>query len=386
MARVLILGGGFAAISAAETLAAAVGNEHEIMIVSKSPEFIFYPGIVPMVFGDFEPAEIRFDLLPKLAERNIRFIQGEVRTINTRHRTVAVSGDRMDSTIGFDHLLVAVGRRLAVGAVPGLSDHAHGLLSIEDALKFREAIAAFESGSIVVGLCPDASLPVPVCESALALAERFEQQMKNGDVTITVVVPGTLEKAFAGAALFRDIESELDRKRIRLVPDFAVTRVEEDRVFSVLGASVEHDLLMLMPPFGGQLSLKNLGPVTDVSGFAKVNALMQVADLAGVYAAGEIVSQPGPKFGYMAMRQGKVAAANIIAELKGEKPSTEYVHKIAWAISEKYTDPIFFHYGFWDETLEDFDENALLGMAGRLRDRYGPLRLDGARDVFATVP
>jgi NADH dehydrogenase FAD-containing subunit len=113
---------------------------------------------------------------------------------------------------------------------------------------------------------------------------------------------------------------------------------------------------------------------------------MQVADLDGVYAAGEIVSQPGPKFGYMAMRQGKVAAANILAELNGEKPSTEYVHKIAWAISEKYTDPIFFHYGFWDETLEDFDENALLGMAGRLRDRYGPLRLDGAPDVFATVP
>ena len=385
MARILILGGGFAAISAAETLASAVGSEHEIVLISKSEDFTFFPAIVPMVFGDFRPEEIRYDLRPKLAERNIQFLRGDVRAINTHRKTVEVVGDRFDCTIGYDYLLVAVGRRLADGAIPGLFEHAHNLLGVDAAMKFKEAMAAFKTGSIVVGLCPGASLPVPVCESALALAEQFETDIKRGDVSLTVVVPATIEKAFAGAALFRDIEDEFDRKGIRLVSDFAVTSVDESHITSAQGATLHYDLLMLMPPFGGQLSLRNLGPVTDVSGFARVDALMRVKDLEGVYAAGEIVSMPGPKFGYMAIRQGKVAAANILAELRGEEPSVEYRHRTAWAISDKYTDPVFFHYGFWDDTLDDFDEDALLGMAKTVREKYGPIKTSGLQTSFPIV-
>ena len=383
MAKVLIIGGGFAAITAAETLAASAGDEHEITVVSKSPDFTFYPAIVPMVFGDFRPDEIRFDLGGKLAERNIRFVQGEVRAIDIKGRTVEVAADERVSTLSFDYLLVAVGRRLVTGNVPGLADYAHNLLSVDAALKFKEAISAFESGSIVVGLCPGATLPVPVCESALALAKRFETEMTRGDVSVTVVVPTTLDQAFEGAALFRDVEDEFDRKGIRLVSDFAVTRVDADRISSALGASLNYDLLMLIPPFAGHLSLTNLGTVANVSGFANVNSLMQVDGLDRIYAAGDIVATSGPKFGYMAMRQGKVAAVNILEEICGEQPSVEYIHKIAWAIGEKYTDPVFFHYGFWDETLEDFDENALLGMARKMRDRYGPVKVPGNEDRFA---
>lgn len=383
MARIVILGGGFAAISAAEALASAAGGEHEIILISKSREFIFFPAIVPMVFGDFQPEEIRFDLRLKLAQHSVEFVEGDVTAINTKSRTVEVTGDRMDLTIGFDFLVVAVGRRLAAANVPGLFKHAHHLLSVDAALKFKEAISTFESGSIVVGLCPDASLPVPVCETALALGERFAKEIRRGDVSLSVVVPTTLENAFAGTALFRDVEDEFDRAGIGLVSDFAVTTVEKKRIVSALGDSVDYDLLMLIPPFSGQLSLRNYGAVTDISGFAKVNSLMQVTGLDRVYAAGEIVSMPGPKFGYMAMRQGRVAAANILAELNGKAPTIEYSHKPAWAIAKKYTDPVFFHYGFWDETLVDFDESALFGMAKRMRDRYGHIKPDAENYLAA---
>ena len=383
MARILILGSGFAAISAAEMLASAVGNEHEIMLVSNRMEFTFFPAIVPMVFGDFQREEITFGLGPMLAEHGINFLKGDVRAINTKSRTVDVSSERMNFTIGYDFLVVAVGRRLAAVNVPGLSEHAHHLLSVDAAMKFKEAISNFESGKIVVGLCPDASLPIPVCESALALADRFKKQIKRGEISLSVVVPTTLEKAFAGTALFRDIDGEFDRNGIRLVSDFAVTKVEEFRIHSAQGSSLDYDLLMLIPPFSGQLALQNTGPVTDVSGFAKVNSLMQVAGLEHVYAAGEIVSMPGPKFGYMAMRQGRVAAANILAELNGDVPTTEYIHRPAWTIAEKYTHPIFFHYGFWDETLDDFNENAFFGMARKIRDHYGPINVPEAEGYHA---
>lgn len=373
MAKIIILGGGFAAISAAETLASAVDAGHEITLVSKSPELTFFPGIVPMVFGDLEPGDIRADLRRPLAERNIKFVQGEVRGINTVHRTVTVGQDRIDSSLDFDYLVLAMGPRVAADQVAGLFENAHHLLTIDAAIKFKHAIAAFKSGAIVVGLCPEACLPVPVCESALGLAKKFEREIRKGDVSVTVIVPETLEKAFAGSALFRDIEGEFDRRGIRLIEEFAVTQVEDSEIVSAMGATIGFDLAMLVPPFVSQLSLRSSGPVTDVLGFARVNTHMQVAGLDRVFAAGDITALPGPKFGYMAMRQGRVAALNILAELRSEAPSEEYTHKIAWAVGEKYSDPVFFHYGFWDDTLDDFDEDALFGLAKNLRERYGPI-------------
>jgi sulfide:quinone oxidoreductase len=383
MARILILGGGFAAISAAETLTSAIGDGHEITLVSKNPDFTFFPAIVPMVFGDFAPEDIRFDLRPRLAARGINFVQGEVRAINTRLRTVEVSEDRIDITLPFDYMIMAIGPRIVAGQVPGLFQYAHHLVTVEAAIKFKEAVSEFKSGAIVVGLCPNGTLPVPVCESAVALAEKFKLEITHGDISVSVVFPSTFEKAFAGSTLFRNMEATFESKGIRLVSDFPVTQVDEGEIASASGESLKYDLLMLMPPFASQLSLRNLGPVTDFSGFARVNSFMQVTGAHRIYAAGDIVSLPGPKFGYMAIRQGKVAALNILSELKGEAPAVEYRHKIEWAIAEKYTDPVFFHYGFWDDTLEDFDENALFGMAKEVRRLYGPVKRTDAEIDYA---
>ncbi|MEP7147535.1 MAG: FAD-dependent oxidoreductase [Acidobacteriota bacterium] len=385
MANILILGGGFAAISAAETLASELGAAPEITVISKSADFTFLPAIVPLVFSDFAPEEIRFDLRPRLAERGIRFVQGEVRAINTRRRRVEVSREGIDCTFTFDYLVMAIGPRVVPERVPGLMDHAHQLNTVDAAIKFKDAVSRFEHGSIVVGLCPDATLPVPVCESAVALAGRFSEKIKNGDISVTVVFPSSLENAFAGSNLFRNLEATFDRKGIRLVSDFPVTEVGESEIFSASGGSIKYDLLMLIPSFASQLSRLNDGPETDLSGFAHVNALMQVAGAERVYAAGDIIALPGPKFGYMAMRQGEVAALNILAEVKGEKPAAEYRHKIEWAIGEKYTDPVFFHYGIWDETLDDFDENALFGMARMMRDRYGQIKVTEAENYLAAT-
>ncbi len=375
MARILILGGGFAAVAAAETLSDSAGDKHEITLVSNNHDFTFFPALVPLVFGDFKPEEIHFDMRPKLAERNIRFVEGEVLGIEPDLRTVRVRGDDIEGFIHFDYLVLAMGRRLATEKTPGFFEYAHHLLGVGPALKFKEAIANFSSGSIVVGLCPQALLPVPVCETALALAKRFASRIAAREVSVTAVFPCMLEKAFAGSTLFRDIEGEFEGNGVRLVSDFAVDQISDHEIVSTLSSRLEYDLLMLVPPFRGQSLLHRLAPLTDAEGFAQVNELMQIKGFEHIYAAGDVVALPGPRFGYMAMRQARVAASNITAQLRNEEPTTEYSHKIAWAIGEKYTDPVFFHYGFWDETLDDFDENAFFGMAKSIRDRYGPVKV-----------
>jgi sulfide:quinone oxidoreductase len=62
MARVLILGGGFGGVVAAEALAQQLGAEHQITLISRSSRFVFYPALVRLAFGKCESDDVSFDL------------------------------------------------------------------------------------------------------------------------------------------------------------------------------------------------------------------------------------------------------------------------------------------------------------------------------------
>ena len=62
MANVLILGGGFGGVVAAERLAQQLSAEHHLTLVSRSRNFVFYPALVRLAFGKCEPADVSFDL------------------------------------------------------------------------------------------------------------------------------------------------------------------------------------------------------------------------------------------------------------------------------------------------------------------------------------
>ena len=80
MAKVLILGGGFAGVVAAERLAEQLGDEHQITLVSRSRQFVFYPALVRLAFGKSELADVSFDLRKTLLNRRINFIEASCST------------------------------------------------------------------------------------------------------------------------------------------------------------------------------------------------------------------------------------------------------------------------------------------------------------------
>jgi hypothetical protein len=47
--------------------------------------------------------------------------------------------------------------------------------------------------------------------------------------------------------------------------------------------------------------------------------------------------------GHMAVRQGEVAAANLIAEIAGREPVAQYVHEMKLVIDEGGHESIFLH-------------------------------------------
>ena len=373
MAKVVILGGGFGGLIAAERLSASLDSTHQITLVSPNRDFIFYPSLVRLAFGECDREDITFDLRRKLNDAKVHFVCGEMLGINPMAKTVAVTGDEFKGEISYDFLIIATGRRLATEKVNGFFEYAHHLLGVKAALKFGDAVNSFDGGSIVVGMCPHALLPVPVCEAAFALARKFESKIRNGEVTLKVLFPDSLETVFGGASLHRELEASFRHHGINVLYDVPITGISEDEVTSSLGHLIHHDLLMLVPPFRGNAALRGLG-ITDDFDFVKVDENLRVPTLGQVYAVGDITNFFGPKLAHMAVRQADVAAANIRAEIEGRRPTEDYYHEIAMVIDAGGADSIYVRYGVTDERQYGVRKGRLWGLAKSTHDRLWQAR------------
>lgn len=368
MANILILGGGFGGLVAAERLAASLDKSHRITLVAPNQKFTFYPALVHLAFGECDASDITFDLRSKLEDVGVRFVQGEMLRIHADRRTVDIAGDDLNGEIAYDYVVLAPGRRLATEKVPGFFEYASHLLGVNAALKFGDRVRDFREGTIVVGGCPDGRLPVPICETAFALARRFENEMRDGRVRIKVIFPESLEAAFGGASLHKQLESAFQRHNITVHYDIPIAEISETDMISSTGHKIAYDLLMLVPPFRGQAILRGLG-ITDDQDFVRVDGMMRVHDLANAYAVGDVVAFTGPKFAHMAVRQAETAAENLIATLEGRQPDTEYYHEIATVIDAGGGDSIYLHYGIWDDALYRLKQGHFWGWAKDIHDK-----------------
>lgn len=368
MAKVLILGGGFGGVVAAERLAQQLGDEHQITLVSRSRNFVFYPALVRLAFGKCARKDVSFDLRNAMLHRRVNFIEAEVARIDPFDRKVIIAHGEVEGNLPFDYLVFALGRRLATERIKGFFEHAHHLLNVDKALQFGKAISNFHEGHALIGQCEGSRLPVPVYEAAFALARRLEERGERERVRITVVSPDGL-----GAKLGDKAENALNEAlaahQIELLREFPITTVNKNSVSTGQGHSVGFDLLMLMPPFQGSSAASYMG-ITDRAGYVNVDWTMRVPGHEGIYAIGDCVNFDGPKMGHMAVRQGEVAAANLAAEIDGHEPVSHYSHEMKLVIDEPGGDSIYLHKEIWTEEPETVREGPFWSWAKRVQQKY----------------
>ena len=369
MARVLILGGGFGGVTAAEALAHQLGEENQITLVSRSKRFVFYPALVRLAFGKCEPDDISFDLRRSLTNRRINFIEGEIARLDLDEREAIVAHGDVEGRIPYDYLVYALGRRLATEYIDGFFDHAHHLLDLEGALAFGEAVRNLFEGRIVIGQCPDARLAVPVYETAFALSKWLKENANRDAVRITVVSPGTIESEFGDAKVSALIHQALVREGIEFLPDFPVTRVGADFVSSADGRELSCNLAMLLPPFRGSSPASHVG-LTDKDGYINVDWTMKAVSAERIYAVGDCVNFPGPKMGHMAVNQAQVAAANVAAEIAGHQVVSHYDHEMMIVLDVVDGDSIYFHKNLWSDDPASLKHGRFWSWAKRTHEKY----------------
>lgn len=368
MAKVLILGGGFGGVVAAERLAEQLGDEHQITLVSRSRQFVFYPALVRLAFGKCQPADVSFDLRHSLLNRKVNFIEAEVARIDPFDRIVTIAHGEVAGQIGYDYLVFALGRRLATERIPGFYEHAHHLLNADKAIKFGKAIQRFKEGRAVFGQCPGARLPVPVYESAFALARQLEETGERENVRITVVSPGTLESELGDLGAAASLRKAFATHQIELLQDVNITSLTEDSAITTRDA-INFNLIMLVPPFCGSSAASHTG-ITSDDGYINVAWTMRVIGHERLYAVGDCVNFEGPKMGHMAVRQAEVAAANLAAEIDGHEPVSRYQHEMRFVIEGFGSDSLYLHKDLWTDDPATVRQGRFWSWAKRVQKRY----------------
>lgn len=368
MARVVILGGGFGGVVAAERLAAQLSDENQITLVSRSRNFVFYPALVRLAFGKCEREDVSFDLRGAMLNRRVNFIEAEVAHIDPFQKSVTIAHGEVEGKLGYDYLVFALGRRLATERIRGFYEHAHHLLNVDKAIKFGNAIKTFKEGRAVFGQCDGARLPIPVYESAFAMARLLKEKGQRERVRITVISPSTLESELGDQAAAAALRKAFTAQQIEFLPNLSIESLTEDSVITATDR-INFNLLMLVPPFRGS-SAASYVAITNAEGYINVDSTMRVIGHPGLYAVGDCVNFDGPKMGHMAMRQAEVAAVNLAAEIEGHEPVAHYQHEMRFVIEGVGSDGLYLRKDLWADEPAAVSQNRFWNWAKRVQQKH----------------
>lgn len=323
--RILILGGGTGGLVTANKLRKAVSSEHEIILIDRNQNHVFYPSFLWMMSGQRKKEQIQKPL-SILERKGIKFINDNVSGIELNNRTVLVSGAKL----AFDYLIVALGANTFPETIPGFQEEALNLYDLSGVEKIRERIKSFNKGKAVVLVTSTPfKCPAAPYEAALILSEYFARAKRNVDTEIITPEPFPMPVAGEGAGTM--VIAMLQSRGIRFTPQHQMTRIEPSKKEIVFnnGETSSYDLLIGIPPHGVPSFLKG-SPLLGESGWIKANPKTLETDFTNIYAIGDVTSiplaikKPLPKAGVFAHFQADVVAHNIAAEINGNTSRKEF--------------------------------------------------------------
>lgn len=121
MAKVVVIGAGFAGQTAALYLGRALGAGHEITVVNRIKDFSYVPSWVWVGIGRMPVEKTLFPLEPVHRKFGVRFVHGRATEVRVDEKVVVVERDGGgQATIGYDYLLIATGPKLDFAGTEGL--------------------------------------------------------------------------------------------------------------------------------------------------------------------------------------------------------------------------------------------------------------------------
>ncbi|MCI0478454.1 MAG: FAD-dependent oxidoreductase, partial [Anaerolineales bacterium] len=163
MAKIVIIGAGFAGHTAALYLGSALGKKHSITMINQSDRFLYVPSLVWVGIGRMEPDKTRFALKPVYDRMHVKLEIARATEIHPDEQyVVAEKKEGGTIRVDYDYLIMATGPQLDFDATPGLGpahENSYSICTAAHAQQARdmylETVARMKAGDkqkIVIGV------------------------------------------------------------------------------------------------------------------------------------------------------------------------------------------------------------------------------------------
>jgi NADH dehydrogenase len=353
--RILISGGGYAGFYTAWKLEKHLHRgEAEVTLVDPLPYMTYQPFLPEVAAGSIEPRHAVIPYRRHLKRATI--VPGKVTAIDHAQRTVTVTGD-MGTTreLSYDVLVVTAGAITRTFPIPGVAEQAIGMKNIEEAAGVRDRLLTrFDlAAEVPPGPMRDRLLTFVVIGGgfngvetfgellslATALLSRYPE-IRRTDIHFHLFELADRILPEVSARTARWVLRHLTARGGQIHLKASVTSVVGGVVQTTTGETFEADTIIWTAGVAPSPMVRASDLPVDARGRLRVRADLRVTGddgvVEGAWGAGDVAAVPDLTGGGIggftvpnaqhAFRQGKLMAANLIADLRGEPPR-DYVHK-----------------------------------------------------------
>ena len=335
--RVLILGGGFAGVGAAQKLRKA---NAEVVLVDRHDYHTFQPLLYQLASGLLETTAVGHSLRDLLARHdNTTIHKANVSSIDLERRRVEFEEIE---PINYDYLVFGLGAEVNFFGTAGAPAHAFPMYTLPHANHLKDhLLERWEAADRDPRLIDDGALNVVVVgggptgvETAGAIAELYSgnfakdyPEVSSDDARVILVEAGPELFPMFKPKLREYADKALTKRGVEVRTATAVASVEPTRVTLKSGDTIAAHTLVWGAGLQGNPLVQSLGLELQRGNRIAVGPDLTLPDHPEVYVVGDIAAitdakteQLLPQLGSVALQSGEHAGESIARRIAGKEP------------------------------------------------------------------
>jgi sulfide:quinone oxidoreductase len=321
MKTLLILGAGTAGTMVANRLYRLLDeDEWSIKIVDQNETYYYQPGFLFIPFGMYSKNDVikpKRDFIPA----GVELIMSPIELIEPDHKRVRLVKDKR--TLNYDFLVIATGTQTHPDQTPGLQEEEwhktiFDFYTVEGAVALAKHLRTWQGGRMVVNVVENPiKCPVAPLEFLMLADWFFHEQGIREKVEISYATP--LPGAFTKPIASRHLGDILERKNIKVVPEFLIEHVDPDakKIVSYDEQELEYDLLVTVPLNMGSELIARSGLGDELNYVPVDKHTFLSPDHDNIFALGDAASLPTSKAGSVAHFAVDCFSENFLRHIDG---------------------------------------------------------------------